>query len=197
MPGHRQGQCWSQMNVFPDFCIGIIPNAFRWPDAVNQNKQWDLTKHFGTSTVNMDGLAQDCSNSGTLAMELLQYCAEPSIYPCDTGLCSNDTASSLLWRHTGCDGVSTSLTIVYSPVYSGADQRKHQSSASLAFVRGVHRWPANSPAQMASNAENVSIWWRHHGYSHNIGHGAWYSTNYTKCLRNSLFHHGYMYIIIT
>ena len=39
----------------------------------------------------------------------------------------------------------TSLTIVYSSVYSGADQRKHQSSGSLAFVRGIHRWPVNSP----------------------------------------------------
>ena len=39
----------------------------------------------------------------------------------------------------------TSLTIVYSTVYSGADQRKHQSSASLAFVWGIHRRPVNSP----------------------------------------------------
>ena len=39
----------------------------------------------------------------------------------------------------------TRLTIVYSTVYSGADQRKHQSSASLAFVRGIHRRPVNSP----------------------------------------------------
>ena len=39
----------------------------------------------------------------------------------------------------------TSLTIVYSTVYSVADQRKHQSSASLAFVRGFHRGPVNSP----------------------------------------------------
>ena len=39
----------------------------------------------------------------------------------------------------------TSLTIVYRTAYSGADQRKHQSSASLAFVRGIHRWPVNSP----------------------------------------------------
>ena len=38
----------------------------------------------------------------------------------------------------------TSLTIVYSTVDSGADQRKHQSSASLDFVRGIHRWPMNS-----------------------------------------------------
>ena len=39
----------------------------------------------------------------------------------------------------------TSLTIVYSTVYSDADQRKHQSSASLAFVRGIHRGLVNSP----------------------------------------------------
>ena len=39
----------------------------------------------------------------------------------------------------------TSFTIVYSTVYSGADQSKHQSSASLAFVRGIHRGPVNSP----------------------------------------------------
>ena len=39
----------------------------------------------------------------------------------------------------------TILTIVYSTVYSDADQRKHHSSASLAFVWGIHRWPVNSP----------------------------------------------------
>ena len=39
----------------------------------------------------------------------------------------------------------TSLTIVYSTAYSDADQRKHQSSALLAFVRGIHRGPVNSP----------------------------------------------------
>ena len=38
----------------------------------------------------------------------------------------------------------TGLTIIYSSVYSGADQSKHQSSASLAFVRGIHRGPVNS-----------------------------------------------------
>ena len=39
----------------------------------------------------------------------------------------------------------TSRTIVYATVYSDADQRKHQSSASLAFLRGIHRRPVNSP----------------------------------------------------
>ena len=39
----------------------------------------------------------------------------------------------------------TSHTIVYSSFYSGPDQRKHQSSVLLAFVRGIHRRPVNSP----------------------------------------------------
>ena len=39
----------------------------------------------------------------------------------------------------------TRLTIFYSTVYTDADQRKHQSSASLAFVWGIHRGPGNSP----------------------------------------------------
>ena len=39
----------------------------------------------------------------------------------------------------------TSLTIVYSALYLGADQSKHQSSASLAFVWRIHRGPVNSP----------------------------------------------------
>ena len=40
---------------------------------------------------------------------------------------------------------TTSLAIVYSTVYSDPDQRKHQSPASLAFVRGIHQRPVNSP----------------------------------------------------
>ena len=50
----------------------------------------------------------------------------------------------------------TCLAIVYSAVYSGADQGKHQSSTSLAFVWGIHRWPVNSPHNWP-----VFIWWRH------------------------------------
>ena len=42
-------------------------------------------------------------------------------------------------------GAITSLMSVYSTVYSDADQRKHQSAASLAFVRGIHLGPVNSP----------------------------------------------------
>ena len=55
----------------------------------------------------------------------------------------------------------TSLPTVYSTIYSGTDQRKYQSSASLAFERGIHRWPVNSPHKGAVT-QNISIWWRHH-----------------------------------
>ena len=52
----------------------------------------------------------------------------------------------------------TSLAIVYSTDYSGADQRKHQSSASLAFVRGIHRWPVNSPHKWPVTRKMMSSW---------------------------------------
>ena len=62
----------------------------------------------------------------------------PSIFPTH---CShyNDVIMSMIASQI------TSLTFVYSTVYSGADQRKHQGSASLAFVWGIHRSPVNSP----------------------------------------------------
>ena len=58
----------------------------------------------------------------------------------------------------------TSLTVVYSTVYSDVDQRKHQSSASLALC-GEFTGTGEFPAQRASFAEYVSIWWRHHVWS--------------------------------
>ena len=72
---------------------------------------------------------------------------------------------TLQWRHMSVMASQiTSLMIVYSTVYSRRRfwQRKDQSSASLAFVRRIRRWPVNSPHRGPSNAENVSIWWRHH-----------------------------------
>ena len=57
----------------------------------------------------------------------------------------------------------TSLTIVYSNVYSGADQRNYQTSKLR--VIGLCAWNSpvtgEFPTQMASNAENVFVWWRH------------------------------------
>ena len=85
-----------------------------------------------------------------------------------------ETPSWSLWRHRNVgihygDVIKgaiasqiTSLTIVYSTVYSDADQRRHQSSASLAFVWGIHRGPVNSPHKGPVTRKKVSIWWHHH-----------------------------------
>ena len=73
----------------------------------------------------------------------------------ETGIWLWNICLQLQWRHNERDGVSNhQLHDFYSTVYSDADQRKHQSAASLAFVRGIHRWPVTR--------KNVSIWWRHH-----------------------------------
>ena len=57
----------------------------------------------------------------------------------------------------------TSLTSVYSTVYSDADQRKHQKLRVTGLCAGNSPGTGEFPAQMASNGENFSIWWRHHG----------------------------------
>ena len=58
---------------------------------------------------------------------------------CFTKMHCNDVIMS------GMTSQIVSVSIVYSIVCSGADQRKDQNSAALAFVRGIHRWPVNSP----------------------------------------------------
>ena len=63
----------------------------------------------------------------------------------------------------------TSLTVVYSTVYWGADQCKHQSSALLAFVWGIHRdrWIPRTKGQLRGKCFHLmtSSWdclWHHH-----------------------------------
>ena len=63
----------------------------------------------------------------------------------------------------------SSLTGVYSSIYSGTDQRKHQSSESLAFVRGIHRGPVNSPHKGPVTRKML----RHYHQNINIGSDAW------------------------
>ena len=75
----------------------------------------------------------------------------------------------------------TSLTIVFSTVYSDADQGKHQSFAPLTGIcEGKSLGTGEFPAQMASYAENVSIWWRHHD------HGVFCNVSFDPIVVNSL-----------
>ena len=79
----------------------------------------------------LNGMSEyvDWINNMTLLTTKFYYC--PSHY--------NDVITSAMASQV------TSLGIVYSIVYSGSNQRKYHSSASLAFVRGINRWPVNSP----------------------------------------------------
>ena len=63
-------------------------------------------------------------------------------FPSHDAICNNHYDNVIMCTIAS---LITSLTIVYSTVYSDADQRKHQSSASLAFVWGIHRGPVNFP----------------------------------------------------
>ena len=63
--------------------------------------------------------------------KIISECHSPWLY--HNGVIMNTMVSQI-------SGVS----IVYLTVCSGADQRKHQSSASLVLVRGFHRWPVDS-----------------------------------------------------
>ena len=113
----------------------------------------DIWKHFQNTGV---------VSAGTLATKKTPFCGyrNPHYKPNMVWLPSqvhngnpytNKTASSLWIDHYNDVIMSTiaspitSLTIVYSTIYSGADQSKHQSYASLAFVWGIHRGPVNSP----------------------------------------------------
>ena len=68
--------------------------------------------------------------------------ADISVFPLDIYDCAcSDHINQACKTYILMASQITSLAIVYSTIYSGADQRKHQSPASLAFVRGIHRWP--------------------------------------------------------
>ena len=73
-------------------------------------------------------------------------------------------AFPLQWRHNECNGVSNHL-------HSGGDQRKHQSSASLAFVRGIHRdqWIPRTKGQLRGKCFHLMtsswLYGKYYGYN--------------------------------
>ena len=69
-----------------------------------------------------------------------------TIFICLPGPMQEEIKGNITWHYTDITmspmaSQISSLGSVYSTVYSGADQRKHESSASLAFVRRIHRGP--------------------------------------------------------
>ena len=118
---------------------------------IQRNNDGIITGKSSTDVVSM----RCCNNKSTIIhiMVLRRTRDKPLPEPMWTKLCDGYIASPGQRELSHYNDVIisamapqiTSHTIVYSTVYSGADQRKHQSSASLAFVQGIHRWPVNSP----------------------------------------------------
>ena len=77
----------------------------------------------------------------------------------------------------------TSLTVVYSIVYSGVNQKKTSKLRVTGLCAGNSPGTGEFPAQMASYAENVSIWWRHHDLEHQ---GTWW---YKVHVHTHVYHH--------
>ena len=91
-----------------------------------------------------------CWRFETLSWSLWRHCNASKVQWCPALMFSLQLPRTICqhYNDTIVDVMTSqiaSLTIIYSTVYSGSDQRKHQSSASLVFVRGFHRWPLNSP----------------------------------------------------
>ena len=133
---------WNMRQVNCGICvIGLLSLTFRFRQEHSSDhsdsKNRSLTIMLVTATVLMTVLLTP--NLATL-----------TLFPILTNTASQDYLTVSHYNDVIMGTIASqviSLTIVYSTVYSDADQRKHQSSASLAFVRGIHgdRW------QMASN----------------------------------------------
>ena len=122
---------------------GIVPDCILWPKHWPGIDLWAFTK--GTTsisstqtnsinwTVRPSALFRKPTSNQIVVghfLNVLNWAKSVSHY--------NDAIMSAMTSQI------TTLTIVYSTVYSGADQRKHHSSASMAFVCGIHRLPVNS-----------------------------------------------------
>ena len=113
----------------------------------------------------IDGLAQDCSIPIAKALEIQQSCSEPSIPPARWVHLHWQSLRlyPLQWRHNGCNDVSN-----HQPLYCLFKRlfRRRSKKTSKLRVTGLCAWNSpvtgEFPAQMSSNAENVSIWGRHH-----------------------------------
>ena len=125
----------------------------RWISLITGSQWWGIYFHGMTSFISK----LSCVNESTLvypSSTLMWFSSTIMALRLHLAISTRSTAwfnvhrppVSLQWRHNGA-AVSqiTSFTIVYSIVYSGADQRRHQSFASLDFVLGIHWWPLNSP----------------------------------------------------
>ena len=140
-PARRQAIIWTNYGIlliwplgttFSEISIEILIVSFKKMRLKGSPAKWWSFCHGVNVNLHVRVLSQVCH---------LSLSAYPGVChgPCEWGPHHSYVIMSAMVSQI------TGVTIVYSTVCSGADQRKHQSSASLAFVRGIHRWPVNSP----------------------------------------------------
>ena len=141
--------CWGadQRKLQSSTSLAFVRGIHRWP-VESPHKGPVTLKIFPFDDVVMDSLHQGSVMSSINAF----FIASLSILLNEQSMDLRFESHWTLQQHHYGDAIMgvlasqiTSPTIVYSNFYSGADQRKHQSSASLAFVQGIHRRPVNSP----------------------------------------------------
>ena len=123
------------------------------------------------------------------ACVLSRICCCYHVPVCNHGPWRQVQPTPLKWRHI------TSLTIVYSTVYSSADQRKHQSSVSLALVRGIHRWPVISPHKWPVTRKKfpfddvIMTPVNAHDITHQTSvRGIYYHRKFKLCIKDAILH---------
>ena len=85
-----------------------------------------------------------------LSVVRMSGCTNVRLYICQLSLQWRHNERNVVSNHQPHDCLLNRLfkaqaEEITQPIIQGADRRKHQSSASLAFVSGIHRWPVNSP----------------------------------------------------
>ena len=112
---------------------------------------------YSALTSTLRDMSRDCiTQSQTRKMDTPTLSKYPTIHTMKQ-MCLH----TLQWCLNEHDGVSDHRLLDCLTVCSGADQRKHKSSASLAFVRGIQLWPV-VPLTKGQLRRICSIWWRHH-----------------------------------
>ena len=165
LPGFEQSE-WRQIGVMVPQIIAnstVCSIAFQARNKEKKSKLRITVSLWGEFSGDRDSMSLCHQVNKSPVKELYMIKTKPSAQRSHAHY--NDVIMSTMAAQT------TSLTIVYSTVYSGAERRIHQSS-----VTGLCVWNSpvtgEFPTQMAINAENVSIWWRHHDISWDILHFA-------------------------
>ena len=107
------------------------------------------------------------------------------VYPFSNSI-KADWFMLLQWRHNGCDGVSNHQP--HHCLLNHLFRRRSKKTSKLRFTglcAGNSPMSGEFPAQIASNAKNVSIWWRHHIFTNSIGRQSYqgpFLLPYLKCI---------------